>query len=70
MKTIEYTAPNIKCEGCAETITTALSGIGGVLNVKVDVPAKQVSVTYDDLIVSESTLRSTLEESGYPASPR
>lgn len=66
MKTISYIAPKIKCDGCAETISTALSGIAGVYNVKVDVEEKAVTVDYDEDTVSGTTLKSTLAESGYP----
>lgn len=67
MASIKYTAPNIKCEGCAETITEALSRIPGVSDVKVDIPEKVVTVEYDGDTVSGTTLKSALAESGFPA---
>ncbi|HEY3414588.1 MAG TPA: heavy-metal-associated domain-containing protein [Armatimonadota bacterium] len=67
MATIKYVAPNIKCEGCAETISSALSGIAGVYNVKVDIPEKVVTVEYDEDTVSGTTLKTALADSGFPA---
>ena len=64
-----YIAPKIKCEGCAETISTALSELAGVYSVKVDVPQKTVTVEYDEDTVSGTSLRSALADSGFPAQP-
>ena len=66
METIRYIAPKIHCEGCAETITTALSGIAGVYDVKVSIEDKSVTVEYDEDTVSGTALESALAESGFP----
>jgi P-type Cu+ transporter len=36
--------PNMVCEGCAEKISTALSSVPGVREVKSKVPQKHVSI--------------------------
>ena len=38
---------DIDCEGCAKKVTNSIPFVKGVKDVKVDVPKKTVSVTYD-----------------------
>jgi len=60
-----FSVPNISCMHCAHHIKTGLGNLPGVKGVEVDVPKKQVLVTYD----SEATLskiEATLAEIGYP----
>ena len=38
---------DIDCEGCAKKITNSIPFVKGVKDVKVDVPTKKVTVTYD-----------------------
>ena len=66
MKTTEYTAPGIKCGGCAETVTESLKSIAGVHDVRVDVAAKQVTVTFYEAVVNDEQLRSQLAQAGFP----
>jgi len=42
--TTTYSAPEISCDHCKSTIEGAVSGLGGVSRVEVDVDAKTVSV--------------------------
>jgi copper chaperone len=58
--------PDISCEHCEHTITTALSPVEGVREVKVDIPAKQVHVTYDDTVIGVDRLKEVLQEEEYP----
>jgi copper chaperone len=56
---------NLKCEGCATTITTKLNSLEGVSNAKVIVEENLVDFNYTD----ESTLlnaKETLKNIGYP----
>ena len=58
--------PDISSEHCEHTITTALSPVEGVREVKVDIPAKQVHVTYDDTVIGVDRLKEVLQEEEYP----
>ncbi len=61
-----YRVPKIKCEGCVETITKALSGLPGVLATEVRIPAKEVRVEFDAARLEEGRVRQTLVEAGFP----
>lgn len=59
-------APDISCNHCAMTIKRELAAVSGLASVNVDVPAKTVTLEYDD----DQTLQravALLEEIGYPA---
>jgi len=61
-----YTVPRIKCEGCVETITRALSGLPGVLTTRVTIPSREVRVDFDPARLSEVQVKQTLVEAGFP----
>ena len=64
MKTI-IIIQNIKCGGCANTITTKLSAIENVSNVNVDVDTSSVSIEHhndEDLLA----IKNKLIAIGYP----
>ena len=55
---------NLKCNGCANTITTKLSDLANVSGVLVDVENDSVTFDYqDDLALHE--VKETLKEKGY-----
>lgn len=56
---------NLKCGGCAHTITTKLSKSEGVSNVSVDVEKSEVTVDYNPEEL-KIPLKVTLAEIGYP----
>lgn len=58
--------PDISCEHCERTITETLSPVDGVKSVKVDIPAKSVTVDYDDATVSVDRFKELLKEEDYP----
>lgn len=58
--------PDISCEHCERTITGALTPLDGVREVKVDIPAKQVSVDYDEATVNVDRFKAVLQEEDYP----
>jgi copper chaperone CopZ len=41
-----FQVPNIGCDGCVQTIESAVNGITGVQSVKGEVASKQVTVEY------------------------
>jgi len=58
--------PDISCEHCERTITEALTPLEGVRTVKVDIPAKQVNVDYDESSVDVEKFKAVLQEEDYP----
>ena len=47
---------DIDCEGCAKKVTNSIPFVKGVKEVKVDVPTKTVTVTYDATKSSDEEL--------------
>lgn len=64
---VEFSIPNMMCEGCAETIYSTLNVIPGVKGVKSKVPQKQVLITYETEEVSQQNLKDILQKSGFAA---
>ena len=64
---VEFLIPNMVCEGCAEKITTTLSPIQGVQEVKPKVPLKRVYVRYEPMKLDEGQLKAVLEQAGFTA---
>jgi copper chaperone len=61
-----FTTPDVNCGKCAARITTALTTKPGVADVAVDVPTKQVHVTYSDAQITPAQIADALAEAGYP----
>ena len=66
METITLTAPDISCEHCKMTIERELCKLNGIQVCSVDVPARQLNVTYDPALVSRDDIVGRLDEEGYP----
>lgn len=66
MATSVLNVPDISCEHCQRTITQALTPVEGVQGVRVDIPARQVTVEYDAAQVSVDTMKEVLQEEDYP----
>lgn len=66
MTEVKLNVPDVDCDHCVHTVTTALKELAGVDEVKVDLPTKQVDVRYDAAQVNEQQLRAALDEAGYP----
>ncbi|MEO8774311.1 MAG: heavy-metal-associated domain-containing protein [Gelidibacter sp.] len=63
---ISISVQNLKCGGCANTITSKLSIIENISNLKVDVEANKVSFNYvNDADVLK--MKEKLKNLGYPA---
>ena len=65
MNTYTITVQNLKCGGCANTITTKLSELEEVTNVKVEVETSEI--TFDALDNDLEKVKSKLAKMGYPA---
>ena len=69
MAEMTYHAPDIECDGCAESIRRALGRRSGIQAVEVDVPARRVRVAFDEGATSDAAIRERLESAGFPAEP-
>lgn len=66
MSNVTLNVPDISCEHCERTITNTLQPVAGVRTVHVDIPARQVSVDYDDAQVSVDRMKELLRDEEYP----
>ena len=65
METITLFAPDISCEHCQRAIEGALGELDGVSQAKVDIPAKNVQVSYDTHKLTPAKLEEVLDDIGY-----
>ena len=56
---------NLKCGGCANSITSGLSKMDGIEGVKVDLETSSVEIAHSDE-VTEDSLKQKLAKMGYP----
>jgi copper chaperone CopZ len=58
-----YRVPGMTCEHCTRAVSGEVSAVQGVREVSVDLAAKLVTVTGEDL--DDQALRGAIEEAGY-----
>lgn len=58
--------PRIHCDGCVNTVTTAVRKLPGVAKVEASEVTKEVHVEFDPAQVNEENIRRTLMLVGYP----
>lgn len=66
MSTVLLSVPGISCENCERHVTEALTKESGVQSVKVNIPEKVVTLTYDEGSISIDQVKAILEEEEYP----
>lgn len=66
MTTKTLSVPDISCEHCERTVKRALEPVEGVQSVAVDIPGKQVRVTFDETRVGVDRMKEILQEEDYP----
>lgn len=66
MKTEKIKIENLKCHGCANTITKGISKMDGVGSVSVSVEESSVSVDYDETLQNRENIVKKLAKFGYP----
>ena len=59
-------APDIECEGCANSIKRALGRLNGVELVDVDINAKDVKVQFNAGLVDQTKIVLVLDQAGFP----
>jgi copper chaperone len=65
MVTETISVPEIHCDHCKSSIEGALEPIAGVDRATVDIPARVVTVTYDEASVGRDRLVEAIEQQGY-----
>ena len=58
---ILYSVPDISCEHCVNSITSEVTGVEGVTDIKVDLENKTVAVTGGEA----SAIVAAIDEAGY-----
>ena len=58
--------PDISCEHCERTVKQALSRLAGVRRVDVNIPGKEVRVSYDEAVVDLERIKTILKDEDYP----
>jgi len=66
LKKVVY-ATSLDCENCAKKIRENVSFEKGVKDLKVDVPTKQVTVSFDPAKTDTAALRKSINKLGYKA---
>lgn len=66
MKTEKILIENLKCHGCASTITRGISRMEGVQKVQVHFEDSSVTVEYDENLQSKDNILKKLARLGYP----
>ncbi len=66
MRSTKIKVDNLKCGGCANTILKKMSDLSGVKKVDVDIDLSEITVDYNDSIVSSESLITKLSSLGYP----
>ena len=66
MTTRTLSVPDISCEHCERAIKGALEPLAGVQSVSVDIPAKKVTVQYDESKVAIDAIKQAVEDEEYP----
>jgi copper chaperone CopZ len=57
--------PSMVCDGCAETILTALKALPGVRDVKVSLWRKRVRVRFEPSQLDEAEIRQAIAAAGF-----
>jgi copper chaperone len=70
MVTETISVPEIHCDHCKTSIEGALTSIGGVEHATVDIPARTVTVAYDNASVDRDDLVEAIEQQGYEVPAR
>jgi copper chaperone CopZ len=64
MTTAAFTVSGMTCEHCVRSVAEEIEAIGGVTDVRVDLPTGGVTVT-SELPLDPAQVRAAVEEAGY-----
>jgi copper chaperone len=65
MENTTLVAPDISCEHCQRAIEGAVGKLSGVKAVKVDIPNRTISVSYDPQRLTVLKIEEVLDDIGY-----
>ena len=63
MSTTTYQVTGMTCGHCVQAVTTEVSGIDGVTDVRVDLESGRVDVTGEG--ITDEAVRAAVDEAGY-----
>jgi copper chaperone CopZ len=69
LETAQIATAGMHCDECVEKLREPLMGINGVADVKVDLQANLVTVTFDARKTHVPALHDAIERSGYQPAP-
>jgi len=67
METIKLTIEGMSCEHCVQAVTSALSGLEGIFNVKVDLATKSTTIEFNPDLVALTEIKKVITDEGYRA---
>lgn len=67
MQTLHLHIHNMNCQNCVHHVTEALESVEGINNIHVDLPTKQVEISYDEAKVDKGMMVQVLDKIGYTA---
>lgn len=67
-RTVTLLVPGMTCAACPITVKTALSRVGGVSNIEVNLDKREAVVTFDNARTDVQKLTQATENAGYPSS--
>lgn len=65
MKTEKINIEGMRCEHCTASVTSALSSISGVTDVKVSLNDSNAEITYDEALANSKTFTDVIEDLGF-----
>lgn len=65
MKQVEIHVEGMSCGHCVKAVEGALNKLDGVSSAKVSLEEKQVSVEYDENLVTFEQMKEAIEDQGY-----
>jgi len=65
METIKLNVEGMSCEHCVRAVTSALSELKGIINAKVDLASKTISVEFNSDLISLTEIKKTITDEGY-----
>ena len=69
-ETLEFAVEEMTCDGCVNSVTTAIKSVPGVQSVEVSLEAKKATVVADRSQVSPQAIEDAVRKAGYKADLR
>lgn len=66
MRRLIFKVPQIHCQGCQSTISSALTGVDGIHEIDPDIATDAVTVAFDETRVDADRISELLADAGFP----